>query len=379
MNLYTQNVDTSTRKPLISALVEILAQPPVYSGPPFYSYKVGDYVVDRHGNVIVPDEASDETIQWLKEKLEDKGFSFDDDDEQTQTQEESGDAAPARDESETVPEPDISNEGTDDVDTADEPGFDAAPDTDEDSDEEPNPTQENADEAGTAEEEPDAEETDDADPDEDEDDSDVDEADAGEDEAESDTEAVPPEKATEGKSLEEAPDEPETPDDGKIHITLALPRCQFTFSAIERIKAIVQSKQSLLKKALDTDTLEIQLTDDKVLFPWFIDHGLPEETDAYGKLVYAIAQLAINQKRASAEEQQNDNEKLAMRLFLIRLGFIGDEYKTARAILTRNFTGNSSWKHGPNGTDSGVTLSAPEVFHPAAAPAADSAKEGADE
>lgn len=41
-----------------------------------------------------------------------------------------------------------------------------------------------------------------------------------------------------------------------------------------------------------------------------------------------------------------DNEKFAMRLFLIRLGFIGDEYKTARRILLRNLTGNSSWRSG---------------------------------
>lgn len=369
MNLNTQNIDTTNRKPLVRALVELLAQPPVYAGPPTYSYKVGDYTITRRGDVIVPDDASEETIQWLKEKLEDKGFSFDDDDEQPQTQEESSDADPAEDESESVPEPDISNEGTQDTDTDDEPSFDAAPDADEDSDEESNPAQEDADEAG---------------PDEDEDDSDVDEADsdeadAYEDEAESETEENSPEETAEEEFPAETPEEPEAPDDGKNHITLALPRCQFTFSAIDRLKAIVASKQTLLKKALDTDTLEIQLTDDKVLFPWFTDHGLTGELDAYSKLVFAIAKLAINQKRASAEEKQNDNEKLAMRLFLVRLGLSGDENRTARAILTRNFTGNSAWKNGPNGTASGITLSAPEVYHPAAATAADPAKEEADE
>lgn len=41
-----------------------------------------------------------------------------------------------------------------------------------------------------------------------------------------------------------------------------------------------------------------------------------------------------------------ENAKYEMRLFLIRLGFIGDEYKTARKILLRNLTGNSSWKSG---------------------------------
>ena len=56
MNL-NPSVSTKDRKPLVSALVELLAQPPSYDGPPSYAYRVGDYIVDRHGNVIVPDEA----------------------------------------------------------------------------------------------------------------------------------------------------------------------------------------------------------------------------------------------------------------------------------------------------------------------------------
>ena len=48
----------------------------------------------------------------------------------------------------------------------------------------------------------------------------------------------------------------------------------------------------------------------------------------------------------TAVEKPIENAKFTMRLFLIRLGFIGDEYKTARKILLRNLTGNSSWKSG---------------------------------
>ena len=36
-----------------------------------------------------------------------------------------------------------------------------------------------------------------------------------------------------------------------------------------------------------------------------------------------------------------------MRVFLIRLGFIGPEYQAARMLLLRNLTGNSSWLAGP--------------------------------
>lgn len=41
-----------------------------------------------------------------------------------------------------------------------------------------------------------------------------------------------------------------------------------------------------------------------------------------------------------------DNEKYAFRCFLLRLGFIGEEYKEARKILLKNLTGNGAWKNG---------------------------------
>lgn len=59
-----------------------------------------------------------------------------------------------------------------------------------------------------------------------------------------------------------------------------------------------------------------------------------------------VCQMAKSQKRVTAKERDSGNDKFTMRLFLIRLGFIGDEYKTARKILLRNLTGNSSWKTG---------------------------------
>ncbi len=56
--------------------------------------------------------------------------------------------------------------------------------------------------------------------------------------------------------------------------------------------------------------------------------------------------MAKEQTRVTATEKPVVNEKYAMRLFLIRLGFIGDEYKSARKILLKNLSGNSSWKSG---------------------------------
>ena len=120
----------------------------------------------------------------------------------------------------------------------------------------------------------------------------------------------------------------------------------FTPEAEENLRRIIASKAPLLKKALGTDSLEVIITDTTIRFPWFTLHGIDGEADAYNRLVTAMCKMAKGQKRVVAKECAADNEKFAMRLFLIRLGFIGDEYKTARRILLRNLTGNSSWRSG---------------------------------
>ena len=64
------------------------------------------------------------------------------------------------------------------------------------------------------------------------------------------------------------------------------------------------------------------------------------ELKAYIQLCLATSQLAKMVKTASPKPQQTDNEKYAMRCWMLRLGFIGDEFKTAREILLRNMVGN---------------------------------------
>jgi hypothetical protein len=68
--------------------------------------------------------------------------------------------------------------------------------------------------------------------------------------------------------------------------------------------------------------------------------------------------MANEQNWVTAKEREVENEKFTMRLFLIRLGFVGPEHKTARAILLRNLTGNSAWKNGqpPELTHDGETV-----------------------
>ena len=65
---------------------------------------------------------------------------------------------------------------------------------------------------------------------------------------------------------------------------------------------------------------------------------------AYIQLCLAMSQLAKELKHASPKPQQRENEKYAFRCWMLRLGFIGDEFKTARTLLLKNVSGNGAWR-----------------------------------
>ena len=67
---------------------------------------------------------------------------------------------------------------------------------------------------------------------------------------------------------------------------------------------------------------------------------------SYIQLCLALSQMAKSVKFASARPQQNENPKYAMRTWLLRLGFIGDEFATARDILTRRLAGDAAFRSG---------------------------------
>lgn len=69
---------------------------------------------------------------------------------------------------------------------------------------------------------------------------------------------------------------------------------------------------------------------------------------AYIQLCIAMSQMAKEAKSARPDKPQRANEKYALRTWMLRLGFIGDEFKTARTLLMKNLNGNSAWRHtGP--------------------------------
>ena len=67
---------------------------------------------------------------------------------------------------------------------------------------------------------------------------------------------------------------------------------------------------------------------------------------SYIQLCLALSQMAKSVKTASPKPQQNDNPKYAMRTWLLRLGFIGEEFATARDLMTRRLAGDAAFRNG---------------------------------
>ena len=130
-----------------------------------------------------------------------------------------------------------------------------------------------------------------------------------------------------------------------VGLTLAIPRESFTDDALQNLQKLIDAKGSLIKKALAVNSLPIEVDDEKISFSWFQDVKDRETIDAYTNFITALCNMAKTQNRSTAKEKSTDNEKYAFRCFLLRLGFIGQQYKTARKILLRNLSGSSAFKN----------------------------------
>ena len=136
----------------------------------------------------------------------------------------------------------------------------------------------------------------------------------------------------------------ETEDGDSIDLTVSVPLEKVD---VKNLINLLEAKGDLIKKALGIDELETAVDEEEgtVSFPWF--KGItPEEGRTYTNFISAICQMSVNQKRITAKAKDNENEKYAFRCFLLRLGFIGDEYKADRKILLKNLEGSSAFKSG---------------------------------
>ena len=163
------------------------------------------------------------------------------------------------------------------------------------------------------------------------------------------------ETSTEDTPTEDTPTEPaaqaeyemepeDTPTEEPTLLTIEVPRDGFTEESIINLQKIIDSKASLLRKALGTDDLSVQISEDRIAFSWFHIED-PANTSAYAHLVSALCQMAQKAKRVTAKEKPVESEKYAMRIWLQRLGFGGSEFKEERALLLKNLSGTSAFKN----------------------------------
>ena len=126
-------------------------------------------------------------------------------------------------------------------------------------------------------------------------------------------------------------------------LCISFPKSMYDERTLENLKNLVEGKGTLMKKAFKADSLEIVFDDEKVSFPWFelIDS---DHFNAYTQFISAITKMAREQKRILGKERTVENEKYAFRCFLLRLGFIGDDYKLTRKILLENLEGSAAFK-----------------------------------
>ena len=129
-------------------------------------------------------------------------------------------------------------------------------------------------------------------------------------------------------------------------LCIELPLKDTTEGAIDNLRRMVDSKATLIKKALGADSLEIEVTEERIRFPWFDRIPEPEVISATAHFLGHMLDAAKSHKRVTAKEKETDNEKYAFRCFLLRLGFIGDEFKETRRTLLRNLTGSAAFRTG---------------------------------
>lgn len=141
--------------------------------------------------------------------------------------------------------------------------------------------------------------------------------------------------------------EREPQDTGAVGLTLALPTTGLEERTRGNLEAMLASKGALIGKALGLKALPVEFTEDQAVFPWFDQVPDREVAEATGQLLAAMVQAASDAKRVSPKPPAGANEKYTMRCFLLRLGFIGEDYKAARKTLMRNLEGSAAWANPP--------------------------------
>ena len=336
-------LNVAERKTLAKRMEDLTGIHPYYTKAPLYSYDIGNYTIDRDGNLLVEPENADAELltTLLNEGLIRGGESIEGEDaqpENTEPTEDSAEEPVAENAEEAEPE---------EVQPTDaEPEVLEEPETeDEDTAEEDEPSEIESEEApesdGTAEDEPDSE-------------------------------------GTENEEPQEAEDQP---DEVPLDLELSFPVSQHNGVSLRNLVNLLYSRGKLIGKATgghfhveeglveklkdDSCTFAImnfinavsnyeaehgaaleglKITTEKVTFTGFPTAPDHEHLTAFAQLAVLMNQQAISQKRIQAKAVNDENEKYALRTWLLRLGMNGPDFKETRKILMERLSGHAAFR-----------------------------------
>ena len=297
--IITFDLSGRDRKQLVKAISEITGARAVYKFMPTCAYEIDFFTVTKEGTLEFPDRSDTEIVEQVLDGLAEKGFTMTSainenghsnmfGAKETSESEEATDTAILPDTAEITETEEVSEE----VETAAETT--TLPNTAEVTE-----TEEVSEETETT-----------ADP------------------------ATQPDTAATAES------------DDIDRFSISMRRDFFDEALFSKLDRLIESKSDLFKMAFKTDDLSYDVTDDRVTFAWFPWTKESGEGIAYSTFIDLLTKHLKEQKRVNASKTQTDNPKFAMRVFLIRLGMVGNEYKAARKILLRNLEGSSAFRKG---------------------------------
>ena len=341
-------MNVAERKTLARRMEELTGIHPYYTKAPLYTYDIGNYTIDRDGNLLVEPENADAELltTLLNEGLIRGGESIEGTDAQSENTELTEDPA-----EEPV------TEDTEEMETEE--------------------AQQSTEAEPEVLDEQEAEGADTAEGDE------LSEASESDDAAENMPEVEESEESsdTEEPESEEQPEAEDQPDEVPLDLELSFPVSQHNGVTLRNLINLLYSRGKLIGKATgghfhveeglveklkdDSCTFAImnfinavshyeaehgaaleglRITTEKVTFTGFPTAPDHEHLTAFAQLAVLMNQQAISQKRIQAKDVNDENEKYALRTWLLRLGMNGPDFKETRKILMQKLSGHAAFR-----------------------------------
>lgn len=286
-------LNIADRKTLANRMEELTGIHPYYTRAPLYAYDIGNYTIDRDGNLLVEPENADAELltTLLNEGLIRGGESIESTDDQPE-----------------------STEPTENL--AEEPVAEAEPDD-------------------TAEDEPDAEES---------------ESEDQPEEVPLDLELAFPTSQHNGVSLRNLVNLIYSrgrliskATGGHFHVETDLVETLRDDSCTYTVANFIEALKSY-EAQCGTAMEGLVITEEKVSFTGFPTASDYDHLTAFGHLAILMNQQAISQKRIQAKDVNDENEKYALHTWLLRLGMNGPDFKETRKILMENLSGHAAFR-----------------------------------